>query len=309
MLNTLSQYLPQPVNALPAPSVSMASLQEKAVGIGKSRGGTAVGPFGAIALKGIRLDAVARFQLWAPDPTGADTTATKLNSMLMADRESLRSGGFLTLALEAAPPPEPLPVPGGVWRKFADYRVLYEFDYQDSNDAQGLIARIPVNIDSLLAQSMTITDEMTRWDNIAARALVVRGTTAIGGLWLLSFLAVSPPTAPVNVTRTYDGAVGAPAGYATLAKFLAAVSGEYPLQRHAAITFPSFGDFMAAFTPAGDPIALGDWNNDGVPDKYIPRELTIQPAIQLPRTGDRFEITYKANAFDRVAVVYLRATL
>jgi hypothetical protein len=293
-LQTLSQYLPPPANALPVPSVSVASLKERAVGIGRSRGGDSAGPFGAIALKGIRLDAVARFQLWAGGPNDADNAISHLNAQLMADRENLRTGGFLNFAGEAAPPAEPLPPPVGAWRKYADYRVLCEFDYQDTDDAQGLIARIPVSIDSELAQSMTTTDELARWDNHSAPSLVVRGTTAIGALSLLAF-GPTPPTAPVTLTRTYDGAVGAPAAYATLAKFLAAVSGESPFERHAKVIFPSFGKFLDAFTGASAPIALGDWDNDGIPDQYQPLDLPIDPAIQLPKISDRFEVACKAN--------------
>jgi hypothetical protein len=309
MLHTLNHYLPPHVINLPVPSVTFASMTERAVGIGRSRGGDSVGPFGAISLKGIRLDAVARFQLWAGGPTDADLAFSDLNARLIANRENLRSGGFLRFALESAPPAEPLPPPVDAWRKYADYRVLYEFDYQDTDGAQGLIARIPVHIDSNLSQSMTITDEMTRWDNIAAPQLVVRGSAGIAGLSLLAFVAALPPTAPVTLTRTYDGAVGAPATYATLAKFLAAVAGPNPLERHAAVSFSSFGKFQAEFKSAGAPIALGDWDQNGVPDQYKPLALLFPAAIELPKISDRFEVTYKANAFDKVAVVYLRATL
>jgi len=308
MLKPLRQYLPPKTPAIPEPTVSVASMAERAIGIGRSRGGNSLGSFGVVSLKGIRLEALARFQLWARNPIQVERAISNLNMRLMADRENLRSQGFLRVALEITPPAESFPNPVGAWRKFADYRVLYEFDYQSSDGAQGLIARIPVRIDDGLNQSMTITDGMTRWDNTTAPAVVVRGTAAVSGMSLLSFVPGPLPTGPVTVTRTYDGAPGNPPAYATLAKFLAAISGSAS-HRHAKFTFPSFGGFRNAFKSVGGPITLGDWNKDGTADEYRPSILTIAPPVGLPTIRDRFEVNYDSGRkFDRIGVVYLRLT-
>jgi hypothetical protein len=226
----------------------------------------------------------------------------------MADRDNLRGAGFLRFTLENTSPSEPFLDTVGGWRKHADYHVLYEFDYQSTDEAQSLITRIPVRIDDGLNQSMTITDEMTRWDNTKAPAVVVRGAAVVSGMSLLSFVPGPLPTGPVTVTRTYDGAPGSPPAYATLAKFLAAISGSAS-HRHAKLTFPSFGGFRNAFKSVGGPITLGDWNKDGIADEYKSSILMLAPPVGLPTIRDRFEVTYDSGGkFDRIGVVYLRLT-
>jgi hypothetical protein len=306
MLGELSAYLPAADPTLPEPNLSVASMSERAVGIGRTRGAAARGTVASIGLKGIRIDALVRFQLWAADPVAADQAIGALNGSLIADRERLRSVGFLRFSLETASLAESISDPIGAWRKHADYRVLYEFDYETTNSDGGLIARIPVAINSGLNQSMVVTDDMTRWDNVAAPALVVRGTASVGILSLLAFTPGPPPNAPVTLTRTYDGAIGSPATYATLPKFVAAVSGVNPMERHAKFTFPSFNNFKSAFASSGAPIVLGDFDKDGTPDQYQPLELRFSRVIQLPKTSDRFEVTYGGAKFNRTGVVYLR---
>jgi hypothetical protein len=307
LLSTLGKYLPAAAAGLPVPTVALASMAERSVGIGRIRGSDSAGPFGAISLKAVRLDALARFQLWAADLAGADQAINDLNVRLMADRDNLRAAGLLRFSLEGTGSPGFLPAPVGAWRASADYRVLYEFDFQDGDDAQGLIASIPVSIDSGLAQSMTISDEMIRWDNKTASPLTVLGPVGIGGLSLLVFAPGPPPTGAVSLTRTFDVG-GNPKAFATLSAFFKAVSGLTPQERNATITLASFTEFQNAFTSLGDPIAMGDLENNGVPDLYKPLALGINPAIQLAKTSDRFEVAYQGGKFDQVAVAYFRAT-
>ena len=307
MLDKLRVFLPASTGGLPASTVSLASLAEKAVGIGRHRGSDLDGSF-PISRKGIRLDALARFQLWGSDADEIDRVISELNSLLMAQRENLRTVGFLQLSLEDTPPAQPFLDTAGGWRRYADYRALYEFDYTSSDGAASLIARIPVQMNGELNQSMTITDEMTRWDNKSAPTLSVRGAATVSGLSLLVFVPGAPPAGPVTFIRTYDGAPGTPTAYANLTKFMAAVSGNNAVDRNAKFTFPSFVQFRNAFKNTGATIALGDWNNDGVPDQYQPAALTIDPPIGLPTVRDRFEATYDSGQkFNRVGVAYLRA--
>ncbi len=308
MLGVLNVYLPLPGGQVPVPTVSAASVDERAVGLGNHRGTDARGPFGVVDLKGIRLDAVARFQLWGLGPAQTDKAINDLNARLMADREILRLKGFLRMALEATPPADPVPLINA-WRKYADYRVLFEFSYQDTDGAESLIARIPASIDSALSEVTTITDEMVRWDNQAAPPLVVRGHSAVGGVSALAFIPGPAPSRTITLTRTFDGAVGAPTTHVTLAAFLAAVGGPNPPEHHARVTFASLTAFLAAFSAAGDPMTMGDWDVNGIPDQYDSLALAIAPAIELPTSADHFEIAYQSPAFNRIAVVYLRATL
>lgn len=307
MLTTLGKYLPAGAAGLPVPTVALASMAEQSVGIGRIRGSDSAGPFGAVSLKAVRLDALAHFQLWASDLAKSDQGIGDLNIRLLADRENLRAAGLLRFSLEKTSLSEFLPAPVGAWRASADYRVLYEFDFQDWDDAQGLIASIPVSIDSGLAQSMTISDEMMRWDNKSAPPLVVRGPRSVEGLSLLVFVSGTPPTGAVSLIRTFDGA-GNPKNFATLSAFFKATSGPVPQERNATVTLASFTEFQNAFTSLGDPIAMGDLDSNGVADLYKPLALGINPAIQLARTSDRFEVAYKGVKFNQVAAAYLRAT-
>jgi hypothetical protein len=313
MLGRLDDYLPLPAPPLPDPSVSVVSMNERAVGLGDRRGTETRGSFAVVALKGIRLDALVRYQLWAAGPAQAETAMTNLNSQLMADRDALWGAGFLRLMLEVTPPADYVPAPVDVWRKQADYRILYEFHYQDTDSAESLIARIPIHSDpevrdSLQRETTVVTDEMSRWDNEAAPVLVIRGRFDVGGLSALVFIPGLAPSGAVTLMRTFDGAVGPPTAYLTLNDFLAAVAGPNPPDRHAQVTFTSLSVFLAAFSAAGDPVTLGDWDLDSVPDSYQARELAIGQAVQLLGAADRLEVTYQAGAFDQVAVVYLRPT-
>lgn len=106
MMGVLTPYLPPPDPPLPNPAVSVASVKERSVGMGSQRGADTLGPFGAIDPKGVRLEAVIRFQLWAAGPTQADDSFTTLNSQILAARDTLFRQGFLRLSLESAPPPD-----------------------------------------------------------------------------------------------------------------------------------------------------------------------------------------------------------
>ncbi len=313
MLGRLDDYLPPPAPPLPEPSVSVVSMNERAVGLGNRRGSETRGSFAVVALKGIRLDSLVRFQLWAAGPAQAETAMTTLNAQLMADRDALWGAGFLRVALEVTPPADYTPAPVDAWRKQADYRILYEFHYQDTDGAESLIARIPIHSDpevrdSLQRETTVASDEMIRWDNEAAPPLVARGRFSVGGLSVLAFVPGMAPSGTVTLTRTFDGAVGPPTTYPALADFLTAVAGPDAPERHGQVTFASLGDFLATFNAAGDPVTLGDWDADGVPDGYQARALALEPAIRLPGVADRLEVTYQASAFDQVAVVYLRTT-
>ena len=311
MLDVLGGYLPPLALPLPGASISVASVRERAIGIGYQRGIDVRGAFAVADLKGLRLDAVVRFQLWAANPGQLDTALNGLNTRLLADRNILWTAGVLRMALDATAVTEFVSSVDG-WRGLADYRVLFEYHYSDSDGAESLIARIPIEADQEILNSpdretSLVTDEMARWDDQSAPALVLRGRLRIGSLSALAFVPGAAPSGAVTITRTYDGATGAPSLHGTLAEFLAALGNPAGPERNAQVSFATLSDFLAALGAGTPDIVLGDWNLDGVLDSYELKVLPFDPPIQLPSVSDRLEIRYANAPFDQVAVVYLRA--
>jgi hypothetical protein len=300
LLDVLKIYLPAAGGGLPAPSVSIASVTERSLGLNNRRGEDARAGFGVVELKGGRLDAVARFELWAAQPADVEKAVQDLIVRLLADRTNLWSVGFLRISLEGVATSENVATIAA-WRQTADVRVLYEFHFEGSDDSQGLIARIPININSTYNESTTVTDEMTRWDNQAARNLDIRGSVTVSALSMLLFVAGAAPGGKVTLSRTFDGASGPPVQFPTLAAFLAAISGSNP-QRNAQLVFASWTNFMAIFQPNGTPVILGT-------NSYSPFQALLSPAISLAGAEDLFEIAYGRAALEVNAVAFLRGKL
>jgi hypothetical protein len=306
MISSLSKYLPPPSAKMPAPVVSLVKLAERAVGIGGIRSAFVTGNAGSVTRRGIRLDALTRFQLWAAGANEINQAIADLQMLVLADRANLWAEGFSRLAFEDTPLSAPIG-PDGPWRGHVDCRVLYEYDYEDADGAESLIARIPVTINGEPGESMTLTDEMRRWDNKSAPKLVARGPMTVAGVTLLAFIPRAVPSGKVTLLRTFDGVAGNPGAHATLEEFLAAVSGANP-ERNSILTFASFNGFMAAFQDTGETVSFGDWDGDGVADTYKSLTLSMEPAVVLPTVRDRFEVTYGATKFNQVTVAYVRAT-
>ena len=308
LIAVLDDFLPAPApgSSLPPPTVSLSSVNERGVGLGNRVGEDMRGRFGVATLKGVRLDTVARYQLWADTPGDVEAGSQTLISQLLGAFDDLRARGVLRLSLKNVSPSEE--VAGAGLRQIAEFSVLFEFPYSDTEGAESLIARIPIEIDSVFGEQTTVTDEMARWDNEAAPALVLRGRIRIGKLSALAFIPGASPGGAVTLTRAFDGATGAPTAHPDLPSFLTAITQTNNPERHSRITFASVSDFLNAFVPAGADITLGDWNTDGTPDIYQSKVLAIEPAIELPSATDRFEIAFQNPSFNQVAVVYLRAT-
>jgi hypothetical protein len=322
MLRTLDDYLPPPTDRLPDPSAWVTSVSEHPVGLGNYRGSETRNTFAPIELKGTRLDALVRFVLWAKDPSQAEAAAVELDRELLGDHRTLWGAGFLRLGVEASPPAEHVPAVRA-WRKQVDYRVLYEYRYQDLEAATGLIVRIP--IDSILEEpdspdreANVISDEIVRWGyEDVAEPLVVRGRLAVVALTAMDFVPGPAPTGEVVLTRTFDGAAGSPTVYHSLRPFLSAVTHPDTPDRHAQLTFTSLPAFLNAIqqeSPGQNlpQVPLGDQGVDGQPDLFNSRLREIDPPLQLPSPADRLEIAYQdatthlAAKFDQMAVVYLR---
>jgi hypothetical protein len=307
----LDHFVPAPLPPLPKPGISIAGLTERSVGLGGLRGLDFRDGFQTAELKAVRLDALVRYELWGDTPFSATAAVAGVGAGLLGARDTLYLKGVLKLDLETVQPPAFAPSLNA-WRVEAFYRVLYEFQYQDAGDAESLIARIPVDFEPEEPTSPTeetvVTDEMTRWDEQAAPALVVRGPLGIGAIRALSFFPGAEPSGTVTVTRTFDGAPGVPAPFVALDAFLDAVAGPDAATRHARLVFATVGDFLTALGAPDDAVTLGDWNQDKIADLYLPRSIAVVPPLQLPKAVDRFEIVYGAAQLDEVGVVYLRAT-
>jgi hypothetical protein len=311
LLAALQPYVPPPAPPLPDSGVSVAALTERSVGLGGRRGFERRGSLGLVELRGVRADALVRFQLWGGDFVAVETTARTLTAAIAADREALWNAGFLRLSLDQAGLPFEVPSLTA-WTATLDYRVLFEHRVEDTGGAESLIARIPVHSDpeeeeSLARETTTVTDELVRWDELVARPLVVRGPRAVRSLASLSFFAGALPTGTVTLTRTHDGASGPPTPHPSLTAFLEEVSGPGAPERHGVVSFASPPAFLAELAPPGATLELGDWDLDSAIDTYEARDLALTPPLLLPRGRDRLELTYQHPALDQSGVIYLRA--
>ena len=310
MLQHLEDRLPipdpsPPPNAPPAASLSLVSVAERAVGLGSRVGTDLRGPFTVAALKGLRLEAVVRYQLWAATPSEIEQAIADLIARLLADRDVLRQAGFLRVDLKHTSVSENV-FAEDAWRQSVEFEVLFEFPFMDSDDADSLIARIPINVIDDFTETTTVTDELTRWDNNTAPSLALRGVRKVGRLSALAYIPAAAPAGSVTLTRTFDGATGPPPTHPDLATFLAAVTDPVNPAREGQVVFASLESFMAAFTLTGTTVPLGDWDENLLLDEYESRELEIDPPIRLPNATDRLEIVYNLtpSATD-FAVVYL----
>ena len=185
------------------------------------------------------------------------------------------------------------------WRRTAEYTVLYEFLYTDTDGAQSLIAQIPIHtdpetLDSPQRETAVVTDEMVRWDDESAPTLELRGRLTVSRLSILVFMPGTPPTVV----------------FPDLAQFVTAITAQESPARNAQVTFATLSDFLVPFTTTGDPIELGDWDEDDTPDNYEPRVLKFPEPILLSDPSDRLQLVYQPSSdnpqFDQVAIVYLR---
>lgn len=313
MLAVLGQRLPAPVPTMPDPNVTLERIKEKLVGIGNHTGEEPTGTLSTRTVRGGRLDARIRFQLWHTTPSAVDSAMQTLHTTLLDDAESLTQEGFLKMAAADTTLAEQVPsVPG--WRKTTSFDVLYEYRYIDTDDAASLIARIPLTTDPEVANSPaqeleTITDEMVRWDQDAAPALVVRGPLTVARISALVFVPGPALGGTVTFART-SGGPGPVTHLPDLDAFLAATSGPAPTETDADVTLDPATAF-AALGPAGTGVTLGDWDLDGVPDVYSGFDRRLTDPVSLPTADDRFTVTYTppagpATGLDRTAVVYLR---
>jgi hypothetical protein len=296
LLGLLDDFLPpSPGGALPDPSVQVVTFTQREVGLGQWRGTETRADLAVVALKGVRLDAITRYQVWAADANAASAAIGDLQGRLLGAGEALRGLGVLDLqAHEMTGPAFEAGVPG--WYAAVDFRVLYEFQYQDDDGASSLIARIPIDLDPERAGSpdrehLEVTDAMVRWDELAAPQLVLEAARGFRQVRHLSVLALLPalPANPADPTAWH----GAPV-------VLAVDQGGVRTQR----VFATVRELVDACSPDGS-VELGGGT-------YVGGTLELAAAglpgpATLTRPGDAFKVTYSAASFDDGAVLYLRA--
>jgi hypothetical protein len=306
--DALAAFLTQGAN-LPPPTVSVLQVSDRTLGIGNSRGLQSVGPFSTVELYGGRIDCVVRFKVWGTEAADADTEMTALQGRLLGGRADLLDAGFLQFDGVAGTLPA---ADGDAWSRTADYHALVEYHLAPVSSADSLIVSIPIEADqqmdgSVVGETTTVTDDAVRWDQLTAPVLVIRGRRAVERLAVAAFLPAPPPTGAVQLLRTYDGAVGAPHDFATLAEFLAAVNNPVTPERNARFSFASLPDFVTA-CHAIEEMKLGDWNQDANPDEFVVGQVVFEPPVPLPAATDRFQIVPQTSPLDHVGVVYLRAS-
>jgi hypothetical protein len=306
MLTAFQPLLPGQVAGLPKPSLAISRAEFRNAGIGNFVGATPHGSVVSADLQAVRVKATMRFTLWGFVAFDVDDAVTSLTGNVLDQRDALMAQGFLKLSFDASSPPEETKQPIA-WRRFADYDVLYEFPYEDVGGAAGLIRPVQAQ-ETATAAGWKVLGDLGRWDDQEATTLSIRGQAVITELAALTFFAnpLHPPTGSVTMTRTFDGAP--PAGDAgSLAAFLANITESSAPARNQFVSFASLADLLARFTSDGTPIAMGDRNNDGIPDSYVPARLVFPAPLMLTSVTDRFEVSYSQTKFDQVGVLYLRA--
>jgi hypothetical protein len=312
LLQLVRGFLPAPASGrLPKPQAALQTIAERSVGLGHRTGSVRLGGT-TTELKGIRLDALVRFELWHTSRAGAEQEAADLALRLLAARDSLRAAGVLQLSLETDAPA--VRTIGLGWFVAPAYRALFETEYLDTDGAQSLIARIPILLGREAAgapgaESTTVTDALVRWDAAGADALVVRGQARVATLATLHYWSSAAPTGAFRLIRTTDPPpAGPPAIFTDLFAFLDAVAGAPGgALRHAQLELASIGQFLDALTADPVRVALGDIEPDGIPDAYQARSTAVDPPIELTDGRDILSFSYDHPAgLGVLGVLYLR---
>jgi hypothetical protein len=284
MLSFIGKYANSQSGELPKPGVSIVSMKERPLAIGNRLGVENLGSFSISEIKGGRLDVVIRFNLWGSGPGEVDLEAERLHGRLLAERVNLREGGFLSVSLQNVSASEEISSLNA-WRKYADYRALYEFHYPDADGAESLINRIHLNMDDHLT---IISDDMVCWDDQFAPTLEVRyGSSRQNRIGSVSIMAFLPPG--------WDGQE------VTLSTFFNGVRRER--------NFPSLRKFCDSFDIVKK---NGNIKTVELGGKSFFLGCLTFPNMDFPdqmaflKWNDNFSIGYAAPSFDSDAVVYIR---
>ena len=317
VISTLSSYLSVSGGSLPSSTVSFLSVAKKNPAIGNRIATDTRAGYPIAAIKAGHLDANLQLQIWDTNPDTIEVEMNDLQGRILADKTSLHGQGFIKLKSDGGNVSEHISNLNA-WRKTSQLNVLYEYRYQDNDDALSIIHRIPITNDleqnnSPDREVSTVTDAIQRWDDEEAWSLYIAAnstqTNKIYGLSALAYLPGGWNGNQVILQRSNLDNLTPPNLYANLADFIDAVTDPTSPDHNARILFASVVDFLGVLELQGSNFELGDWDEDNVPDQYQAYQTIFEKPIQLNQKNDVFRVSYQAAPFDSKAVLYLRAKL
>ena len=301
LIDRLRPLVPTTAPTVPDEAITLEAVESRPLAIGNMRGVERLGQLEVGALKGGRLQATIRIELWAQTANEVNALVDTLLSNLLANQQPLRQDGVLELKMVSSSVAEN--VTGSLWRRVTSWQTLYEYHYRDEDGALSLITQIPVSYTGEFSDQQLVTGRIVRWDDQAAPTLLLHGPTQIRSIELLSFLPTTAPAGAIRLRRTHTGATGAPTPFTALPDWLNALDSG---NRHAELTLPDLAALLALATPLGGPVTLGDLDEDGVLDAYTYAVAELFPTIQLPATSDQLEIVFDGGPFTVAAALYVQ---
>jgi hypothetical protein len=310
-LGIFKSYVPSSAGTVSKSLVSVVNFKERSVGLGNRISTVKFGGFNLQEIKGMRFDTLVRFQQLADTFEAINSDHDKLCNALLTDLDNLKKLGILQLNLERSSDIE-FVASINAWRIISDYKILYEFQYTDSDDAASLIAQIPIesrleNFDQFPEVFDVYSENMIRWDNESASPLLIKGPAELKILSGISFIPSDIPSGHVSIIRSFFGTTQEPKIYASLSSFWDSVAGQNSTEINAQVKFDSISDFLNTLTSTYEPLLLGDWNLEDKPDQYEVASTSFKSSICLKSKSDFFNIKYEGIKFNHPGVVYLRA--
>jgi hypothetical protein len=184
LIRALEELVPDETDANLQPRLTLSALHLAPSGVGGYVGMSA-DPRGEIHAQ--RLAASVRITVRAGDADGIGAAMTRVNQALLgANRGDLRGRGILRLGLEQLGETSLVGSgPGQVAQRDLNFSLLYEFLQLPTDDGEGTIARVPLEIDlggantRVLYASQFASDPLSLFDIIDDAA----ATTAAPSLW------------------------------------------------------------------------------------------------------------------------------
>jgi hypothetical protein len=311
MIGHLEAFLPAPGNP-PFPStLTVLEAAERPVGVGNFQGNVERGPIAVLGVRGGRVQARVRYDVRGATAQAAALAVGQVQEQVRAARLDPARRDFLVLEPDGGDPAVPMGENEG-WRQGVEYRVLYEYRYEDPEDAGSLLVRVDVKVRGEHHEDDAVTRELTLWDRKGAPPLVLRGPRTVGRLTLLSHTEGGVPAGQVVIRRTFDGAPPAQElGYGLLDRFARGMLP--PRNQRSSRHVLDVQELLDAFAPAGPPVMLARLSTlpnppqPGVPAAFVPRVWDGLRGVRLETPADRLEIRYLPPRFPAgsAAALYL----
>jgi hypothetical protein len=172
MLSHLTTFLPTAVAPAPQSTLALLEAAARPVGVGAFAGNVERGPLAVLGVRGGRVEGRVRFDLRATTPGDANAAALLLQQAVRDARlDPMKPWMRDFVLLEPAGGEPATPLAANDWRQGAEFRVLFEYRYEDPEDAGGLIVRIPVELRGEQIEDALVTRDVTRWSAIDAPPL------------------------------------------------------------------------------------------------------------------------------------------